>query len=94
MARKIEEARALAGDALRLESRCCYPWISCWKASRAGILDMPDAKAERDECPADGLAVVMRGPEPPDLHGIILGGDYEGDAAETGAGMSLGSLQT
>ena len=22
-----------------------------------GILDMPDAKAERDECPADGLAV-------------------------------------
>jgi len=38
-----------------------------------GILDMPDAKAEHDECPADGLAVVMRGLEPPDLHGIILG---------------------
>jgi hypothetical protein len=46
-----------------------------------GVLDMPDAKAEHDECPADGLAVVMRGLEPPDLHGIILVGDDESDAA-------------
>jgi hypothetical protein len=37
-------------------------------------------KAEHHECPADRLAVAMRGLEPADLHGIILVADYESDA--------------